>query len=100
MKVGHRLRFDLILERRVRPLAQENLAGLRLVAQACSEVRDAAEDAVVVASLVADPTEGRVSDGDAGAEAELVAALAPALGEAPDSVADREGEPRGLLALH
>src|SRR5690242_5423944 len=73
----HRLGDRLARDALERLLVQQDLARLRLAAQARGEVRDAADASVVPASVEADRAERRVADRDADAEPEVVAALLP-----------------------
>jgi len=77
LKLPHRLGLDAILNRRVRSLAQQDLAGTGRVAESRSENGDVPDRAVVVAALEPDSTERRVARGDADAESEVVSTLAP-----------------------
>jgi hypothetical protein len=77
-------------------LAEQDLAGGRLVTEACGEVRHAAERTVVVPRFEADAPERGMAHRNARSEAELVPTLAPTSDELPDALSHRERELRRL----
>src|SRR5918994_4078857 len=95
-ELANERRLDPILERRVRTLAQQYLSGGRGVTQPRAEVRHGPESAAVVPSFESDSAERGVSDCDAGAEPQLVAAFAPADGKLADTVPHRDRQSRRL----
>ena len=90
LELTGRLDLDQVLDGGVGPLAEQDLAGLRLAAQAGGEDDRVADRGVVVATFEADPAERRVAGRDADPETELVAELAPALGQLGEPGAHRD----------
>src|SRR5205807_7300409 len=72
------LGVDVLLDLGVQALCDQDLPTGRLVREPGREVRDDADRRVVRAALETDLAAGRVAEGDAGAEIEVVAALLPA----------------------
>ena len=93
LQLGNRLCLDAVFERRVPTLTQEDLPRCGLVAETRGEVRDPAENPVVVSSLEPDPAERRVADCDSGAETELVAPFPPGGCERPYPLAQCSSVP-------
>ena len=79
------------------PAAPRGSAGAGRRAQARRQVGDAADRGVVEAPLEPDPAERGEALGDADAEAEVVAAPAPARGQLGDPVAHRDRHRHGAL---
>ena len=79
-----------LLDGREDPLADEDLAALRLGAQACREVGHAADGRVVGAALEADLAKGRVALRDPHAEVQGVVPAGPSLGQFRDAAAHRQ----------
>src|SRR6266508_2205670 len=99
LEVCNRTRLNAVLERSEDALAEQDLPWACLVAQPSGEIRDGAESAIVVSSFEPDPAERCVPHRNAGAEAEVVAALAPAARELPDPVSHRQRELRRLYLV-
>ena len=103
-ELAERLRDHDLLGRRVHAPADEDLARPGGLAQALGEDRHAADGGVVRAVLEADPAERGVALGDADDRVQVVALPAPALGQLPHAVADRDGQShrplRGVRARH
>src|SRR6185503_14458691 len=85
--------LDQLLQDLLRSRAEEDLPGLRLAGKAGGEDGDVADCAVVVASIEADPPEGRVAHGNPHAEAQLIAEIAPRGGQVGESIAHLHGHP-------
>src|SRR6266487_2678677 len=77
LEEAERFGLDDLLHFRQHPLANDDLARRRGVAEARGEVEDAADGAVVVATLEADPADRRVAERHTEREVELVPALPP-----------------------
>src|SRR5947208_9121629 len=77
LEAAERFGLDDLLDLRQDPLADSDLARRRGVAKARGEVEDAADGAVVVATLEADPADRRVAERHTEREVELVPALPP-----------------------
>src|SRR5262245_52127658 len=95
LQLGHRLGRVLRLDGRVRPLADQDLAGGGDVAKPLGEDHGVPDRSVLVAALEADPSERGVARGDADSEPEVVAAPTPVLREAREPVAQGERRPHG-----
>src|SRR6185369_928526 len=67
--------------------AHHDLASLGLAAEAGGEVGNAADRGVFQALFEADLTESRIAERNADAETEIMAAVAPALGQRANGVA-------------
>src|SRR5437870_5763670 len=76
-ELADRLDFREVLHRRQHALSDEDLARLRLAAEARREIGHSADRPVVQTPLEADRADRRVALGDADAEVEGVAALPP-----------------------
>ena len=64
LELAGRLHVDHVLDGRVGPLAEQDLAGLGLGAQAGGEDDGVADRGVVIAAFEADPAERRVAGRD------------------------------------
>src|SRR5215216_575813 len=83
--------FDRRLEQAENALADEDLSGFRLVAQARSEIGDAADRRIIETPVEPDLSQRRVTERDADAETERVAALAPCLDQLVEALAHSQG---------
>ena len=87
-ELAHRLHLGQVLHRDQQALGDQDLAGLGLPAEAGGEVGDGADGPVVPAALEADGPDGGVALGDADAEVEVVAPLAPLAEQLHDELAE------------
>src|SRR5262245_45745624 len=93
LALAGRLGVDRAVDRRVRPLGNEDLARYRLAAQPRGEDDRVADAAVVVAALEPDPAHRRVSSREPDPDLEDVAAPSPLLADLPEALADRDRQP-------
>src|SRR5215207_77994 len=99
-EVEDRLASDVLVDRRVCLLAEQDLAGSRDIAQPRREDDDLADRAVLVAALEADPAERRVARRDPDPQAELVAPLPPTFCKRREALAQRQcGSDGGELVV-
>src|SRR5882672_10871447 len=89
-QLAERLRLDKILDRRIEPARDEDLAAARLAAEPRREVGHGADRSVVPAALEADGAQRRVALRDAHAEVQVEAELAPTTRQRLDAGAHRE----------
>src|SRR5262249_56706931 len=75
--------LDQRLDRRRHVTGDEDLAGVRLAAEARGEIRHRSDRAIVPTALEADRADRGIAARDADAETQVPAALAPAAGELP-----------------
>src|SRR5512132_1268677 len=79
LEIAHRLHVDQVLDRRANAGGDDDLSVRRGVAQARSQVGNAADRGVVVAPLESHLAQGGVAHRNANREAEVVRAPLPAL---------------------
>ena len=96
---GDRGGIDPRLDHAEHPLADDDLSARRLVAQAGSEIGDAADRCVFEASVEADLPERGIAHRDADPEPERMAAVAPAFGQLADAVAHLHRHPDRALGV-
>src|SRR6266566_2413653 len=93
----HVLGLDQALDGPRDPGRDQDLSAGGLTTQPCRQVRDGPDRAVVHATLEADGADRGVALGDAYAQRELPAALAPTRGEIADQVTHGNGHAHGTL---
>src|SRR5262245_14631912 len=91
--------LDHRLDQVEHPLADQDLPGLRLVAQARGEIGDAADAGVVEPPIETDLPERGIAERNADAEAERMAALAPDLDQRIQARAHVERHAHGALGM-
>src|SRR6267143_3097803 len=96
--LSDRLGIYQLGDRRVDPLADEDLAALRFAAKPCREIGDRADGPIVQPALEADCADRGKPLGDADAGAQLVAELAPSRRKFLGAVALRQRHPQRALA--
>ena len=97
VQIVDRPALDPLLDHAVDAPADHDLVGLGFVAEPRGEVGDAADRGVFQPLLEADLAERGIAERDADAEAEIVAAVAPFLGQRADGVAHLHRHLHGAL---